>query len=292
MNRNSRDHRAPEGSSCAEHPGRKAHFSCPRCGNAVCLACWQPSFARCQRCLLQHPGEAAPPIPWERPATRWIVRLFATLGTAFQPIATAPAFASDEVRPAARFALFTAVPAAMLGGLMPHTRTLLFEHMQVRLLGAPTGFEIALDVIRAMAVEGALAAVRFGCLFFPFVSLVRAYTAPHRHNAAMRMMLYRAWILPAIVLLYYYGALWSLPPNAAEHLETAPVSFVLCGSITLVLLAVLMMAMSATARIACGLGPWLSMVVVMVPVTLLLFVQELVSAGMVYLLPAMPLIPT
>lgn len=286
MNRNRRDQSAPEGASCAEHPGQPAQFRCVRCGRNVCVMCWQPAFERCQRCLLQSPADAAPPLAWER-AGNPLLRYFATLGSALRPIATAPAFAAGEVRPAALFALLTALPFAMIAGILPHTRKLLFEHLQVKVLESPSPLELALDVLRAMAVEGGLTAIRLACLFLPFVSLVRAYAAPERHAAATRVMLYRAWLVPAISLVYYYGGVWPLPADLVS-LEPAPASFVLCGFAMLLLIVLMMMAMSAAARIACGLGPWLSMLVVMVPVTLLHFVNALVSVAADQLLPPMP----
>lgn len=286
MNRPSRDQRVPEGTSCSEHPAQPAQFHCVRCGNNVCVMCWQPAFGRCQRCLLQSPADAAPPLPWER-SGNLIVRYFATLASALRPIATAPAFASGTVRPAALFALLTALPFALLAGILPHTRTLLFSHFEVKVLESPSSLELTFDVLRAMAVEGGLTALRFSCLFFPFVSLVRAYAAPERHAAATRMMLYRAWLVPAMALVYYYAGVWPLPADLAS-LEPAPASIVMTGFAMLLLVVLLMMAMSAAARIACGLGPWLSMVVVMVPVTLLHFVNALLSAAADLLLPPMP----
>lgn len=288
MNSPSPDLRAPEGSSCAEHPERSAQFRCPRCANTVCIVCWQPSFARCQRCLLQAPAEAAQPIAWEREPSSGFARYFGTLASVVHPITSAPAFASGPVRPAARFALYTALPLAMIAGIMPHTQLLLFESLTVRVLGTPSGFELGVDVLRAMLIETVLSAIRFGCLFFPFVSLVRAYAEPQRHEAAMRMMFYRAWVVPAFMLLYYYGVHWPLPVGPEPPAVLPPLS-VVSGSVTLLLLMLTMMAMSATARVACGLGPLLSMVVVVVPITLLLLVQDLLYIGVVRLTPPPPL---
>jgi hypothetical protein len=48
----------------------------------------------------------------------------------------------------------------------------------------------------------------------------------------------------------------------------------------------LFVAMGSTARLACGLGPWMSMVVVIVPVVLLLVVNPLAEVAIQNLLPA------
>jgi hypothetical protein len=285
-----RDSSAPKGAQCAEHPQRPAHFTCPRCGSYACLTCWHPSIERCQQCIKRDPTEAAPAIPWERADGSRLTRYFATLATALRPIRSAPAFARDDVSAALRFMLLSAVPLALLAGVIPHTRTLMFEEFHVRVLGRPDELAIALDVARAMAVQLALSAVEIGCLTLPFVSLVRAY-APARRHAAVRVMLYRMWLLPAALAVFYL-AIWIMPapPNASP--EQVPLGWViLFGLRTIVVPVLLFVAMGSTARLACGLGPWLSMVVVIVPVVLLLLVNPLVELGMQSVLPAIPTPP-
>jgi hypothetical protein len=282
-----RDLRAPEGAHCAEHPDRQAHFTCARCGSYACITCWHPSIERCQQCLKRDPTEAAPPIPWEQPAAAVPVRFFATLATALRPVRSAPAFAREDVGVALRFALLSALPCALLAGIIPHTRTLLFAgNFQVKVLGHADQGAIALDVARAMGVQLVLSSVELLCLMLPFVSLVRAY-APARSHAAARMMLYRFWLLPGAVLLFYL-AVWGLPPGPPTDAGevTAPPGaqalLLLLGTFVPVLLFV---AMGSTARLACGLGPLLSIVVVIVPVLLLLLVKPLAAVGIESLLP-------
>jgi hypothetical protein len=283
-----RDSSAPKGAHCAEHPQRPAHFTCPRCGSYACLTCWHPSIERCQQCLKRDPTEAAPAIPWERTEGSHLVRYLATLATALRPIRSAPAFARDDLSAALRFMLLSAVPLALLAGVIPHTRTLLFEgQFHVRVLGRPDELGIALDVVRAMAVQLALSAVEIGCLTLPFVSLVRAY-APERRHAALRVMLYRMWLLPA-ALTAFYLAIWIMPaPPGASPEQAPPAGWVIVLGLRTIVPVLLFVAMGSTARLACGLGPWLSMLVVIVPVVLLLLVNPLAELGMQRVLPAMP----
>jgi hypothetical protein len=282
------DHRAPDGAHCAEHPDRAAHFTCPRCGSYACLPCWHPSVSRCQQCLNRDPTEAAPPLPWEREGVSLPVRFFATLATALRPVRSAPAFAHDNVPAALRFLLLSVLPLALLAGVIPHTRTLLFEgDFRVKLVGHPSSVGIALDVARAGLVEVGLTAVQLGCLLLPFLSLVRAYAHPQRKHAALRVLCYRMWLLPA-ALLFFYLAVWALPtPDPALLQQTPPMGWLLVLSVRLLGTVLLILAMSATARLACGLGPWMSMVVVMVPVMLLLLVEPLATLGAERLLPVL-----
>ena len=286
-----RDSRAPEGAHCAEHPERSAHFTCVRCGSYACVHCWHPSVERCQQCLKRDPTEAAPPIPWERRSLSVAARYLGTLATAFRPIRSAPAFAHDDTRAALLFMLLSALPFALLSGVIPHTRTLLFAgDFAIRVLGKPLpgAFEIGIDVVRAMGVQLALTAVDLGCLLLPFVSLVRAY-APARRHAALRVLFYRIWLLPASMLVFYV-AIWALPSPegvAGAPGDPPPASFMLLISLRTLVPVLLFLAMGSTARLACGLGPWMSMVVVIVPVALLLTASPIAAVGLERLLPAM-----
>jgi hypothetical protein len=237
--------------------------------------------------MLEDPAAAAPPIPFERRDLSAARRYFATMATALSPIRSAPAFASNDVRSALRFALLTMLPFALLAGVVPYTRTLQFEHLAVTLIGRPTELEIGLDVVRAMLVEGGLTAVRFGCLFLPYVTLVRAYAPAERRDAAILAMLYRGWLLPA-GRLFFYLALWTLPPADVANMAEPPALWFLVLTVDLVARVLMMMTMGATARLACGLGPLMSFIVVIVPVMLQLLVDPLVSSAVEQMLPAMP----
>ncbi len=288
MSQPPRDSRAPEGAHCAQHPDRAAHFTCPRCGSFACLSCWHPSVERCQQCLTRDPTEAAPPLPWERENAPALLRFVSTLGTALRPVRSAPAFAREELGPALRFMYWSALPLALLAGIIPHTRTLLFEgDFRVRVVGHPDQVAIALDVARAALCELGLTALQLGCLLLPFASLVRAYAPPQRRHAALRVLFYRIWLLPAAMLFYYLAA-WALPAPDPATMQAVPVSWALVVAVRLLASVLLMLAMGATARLACGLGPFMSMLVVMVPVALMMVVAPLATLGVERLLPAEP----
>ena len=62
--------------------------------------------------------------------------------------------------------LLSALPLALLAGVIPHTRTLLFEgSFKVRVIGTPMPgqFDIALDVARAMGLQLAAERGRAAC---------------------------------------------------------------------------------------------------------------------------------
>jgi hypothetical protein len=269
-------HDAPEGSVCAAHADRPAAFTCPRCGKHVCIFCWHQVALRCEVCLQEDPASAAPPVPWESGEGSVVSRYFATLGQAFRPVFTAPGFAQSEVAAARRFFLLTALPMAALAGVIPYTTTLLFGgSLFVKLQGTPTQGDIALDVMRAAVIGLGVFALELGALGVPYTSLVKAY-APARHAAALRVLLYRAWLVP-LSSLFVFAALWVLPiPMPADPKATPPpppAYLPLIGFVQITLDALFLVAMRATARLACGLKPLLSYVVVIVPFVLWVLVQ-------------------
>lgn len=268
----------PEGTRCSEHRERLAHFTCPRCGSHACVFCWHPAIERCQQCVRSNPTEAAPPIAWETREGGVLQRYLRTLLTAFSPVRSAPAFARDDIASARSFLLLSALPFALLAGIIPHTRTLLFEgNFAISVVGKASTEDIVLDVLRAALVQLAICALQLACLLLPFASLIRAYAHPDRHIAALRVLYYRFWLLPFSVLAFYVAG-WALPnANPIEAL----------AQVLLVLFPVLVyIAMGATARLACALGPLMSMVVAMVPVVLLLLVEPLVVMGVERILPS------
>ncbi|MDH5673080.1 MAG: B-box zinc finger protein [Myxococcales bacterium] len=283
------DHRGdempPEGAMCAEHPDDAALFVCERCGSYCCGRCFQPVHNRCSACLLRDPASAAPQVPWESEQGSALGRYFRTLGAAFSPMRTAPAFGRNDSDRARSFLMLSALPLACLAGVIPHTRTLLFSgYFQVSLVGQPSSEQIVLDVLRAMLVQVVLSGSELLILLLPFVSLVRAYAGPERRHAAVRVLFYRLWLLPGTMALSYIGV-WALAAPDPEAPIGAATALILTAR--MVLPVFLVIAMASTARAACGLGRLMSMVVVMVPLTLLLFAQPVVQIGIEQLLPAL-----
>lgn len=274
------DYSAPSGAVCAEHAERPAAFTCPRCGNYACLFCWHALSQRCDACLKRDPAAAAPPIGWEVTHWSFAQRYLSTLGGAFRPVRSAPAFAQPEVRPALRFFLLSALPFAALAGVIPHTKTMMFGgSLSITLQGTPTSAEIALDVVTAMAIQLGLFTIELAALALPYTSLIRAYADEPRRAAAWRVLLYRSWLVPAATLLLYLG-LWMLPVSD-EKTPTPLLPLLL--TVQLVFYALLLVSMRASARLACGIGPMLSFTVTVVPFVIWMFVQLFLSK-----LPAMP----
>jgi hypothetical protein len=268
------DYSAPDGAVCAEHHERPAAFTCPRCGNYACLFCWHPVSHRCDACLKRDPAAAAPPLAWEAEHGSFVHRYFATLGTAFRPVLSAPAFAQQEVRAALGFFALSALPFAALAGIIPHTKTMMFgDAFSITLQGNPTPTEIALDVATASAIQLGLFACDFAALALPYVTLTRAYAAPEKRAAALRVLLYRSWLVPAATLVFFAGV-WMLPGTSAS--TTTPLLPVLLA-VQLLLNALLLVAMRATARLACSIGPMLSFAVTAVPFVIWMFVQLFMS---------------
>jgi hypothetical protein len=254
---------APEGAACATHPDRPAAFTCPRCGNYVCIFCFHPQADRCDACLQRDPAAAAPPIAWETTEGNLLVRAAATLASAFRPVFTAPSFARGELARARGFFLLTALPLAMLAGVIPQTKLLLFgSSFAVNVLKNPTAGALTLDVSFAMLAQLVWFALDFLALALPFTSLLRAYASEERRDAALRVLLYRYWLCPAGLLLFFV-LLWALP--AAPAPDQAPPFATLAYFLRFFFSALLFVAMRATARLAAGVTPLLSYVVVIVP---------------------------
>jgi hypothetical protein len=275
MQQSEPDHSAPEGAVCAEHSERPAAFTCPRCGNYACIFCWHALSHRCDACLKRDPAAAAPPLAWEAPTPSRVKRYVATLGSAFKPVQSAPAFARPDVGPALTFFLVSALPMAALAGVIPYTKTLMFgSSLAITVQGHPSTGEIAADVVRAMLIQLGLFTLEFAALALPFTSLVRAYADQAKRPAAVRALLYRTWLLPAVSLLLF-GGLWVLPGGATPETPT-PWHYVV-GMTQLILYALLVVTMRATARLACGISPLLSFVVTAVPFVVWMFEQWFVQ---------------
>ncbi|MFW5924873.1 MAG: hypothetical protein ACOCV4_01840 [Myxococcota bacterium] len=268
------ERRAPEGAVCYLHPERAALANCPICGRGACLVCWHERFDRCETCLRRDPSAAGPPVPWENPAGGIALRRAVdTLVTAFQPAATAPAFAKHGLAPAVRFALATALPLTLLRGIIPYTHTLLFGDGTVELLGAPTAAAVALDVARAMGLSLLVTLGAWVALSLPYVTLSKAYGGPFGRTATLRVMLYRAWLLPlssqwvAVPGLLLSLAGWGLPAEPSEA------ALLVAGLLDLLPLVLLLFAMRATARFAAGTGVIASFLVTIVPFVLLFLAE-------------------
>jgi hypothetical protein len=228
--------------------------------------------------LKRDPAAAAPPLAWEAPKGNAIGRYFGTLGSAFHPVVSAPAFARTEIAPALRFFLLSALPMALLAGVIPYTKTLMFgSSLALTIQGNPSHNEIAIDVVRAMLIQLGLFTLEFAALALPFTSLVRAYAEEAKRPAALRALLYRAWLLPGGALLYFL-ALWVLPAGPQPDVPSPAVFWVVM--VTTAFNAVLLLSMRATARFACGITPLLSYAVTAIPLIVWIFVKVFVELAL------------
>lgn len=268
------DRSAPEGSFCRAHPETPAIATCPRCGDYACMVCWQPAVDRCDTCLLRDPTEAAPPLPWEQPELNFFQRLFGTLATAWQPVRSAPAFGRDELAPALTFALLTFIPLSLVAGVIPYTKTLLFSApFKITLQGTPLPDQAAIvvDVLRASAIGFAQALAQWLVFTAPYASLVRAYGDPKRRNVPLRAMLYRGFLMPTQQVIFMLLA-WALIHEGSSAPQAA--FLVLLSLLPLILL---LSTMWSAARLGGGLGPMVSFLVVIIPVTLWQYVGPLLA---------------
>lgn len=277
---------APEGATCAEHRDRMALFKCPRCGRHACLSCFHAPVARCVSCMKRDPTEASPPLPFEAGDGTLLGRYFRTYGTAFYPWRSAPAFARPGLKRALLFFAVSSLPMILISGVMPHTRTLWFAAWTIIVQGAPTQDAIAFDVVRAVLVQLGLSTVELLSMLLPFASLVAAY-APERRDAAIRLVLYRFWLSPLAALIGQAAA-WSLPLSvltAVDPTQTLPIPIAVAALAQPALHVFRLLGMIAVSRLACGLSPLMSLVVVGVPFVLQMLVMSLSGVATDRLLP-------
>jgi len=259
---------APDGSTCAEHPERSALVTCPRCGNYACISCWHGSAKRCHACLMRDP---LPPVPWADSDKGFGARLFGTFAQAFSPTASAPTFTRGEWRRGISFAVLTALPIALLSGIIPFTMLLRFgPDGIVAAIGSPTQPDLALDVARATGLGVIFGVIKLAVMTFPFLSLTKAYGSPNEAQPARQVMLYRAWLLllGGRTGLLLGIVIWFLPADPSETFQ------LVAEVISLLPLMALLWSMTSTARMA-GVGPFASMVVVLIPFIVLFLVEPL-----------------
>lgn len=269
----------PDGSVCAEHPDRPALAVCPRCGGYACLGCWHHPIRRCHACLMRDPAAAAPPIPWEDPAPNGVVRFFGTITSALRPTTTAPAFARDDVARARWFWALSFLPLAVLSAIVPSTHTLLFgPSFAVRIVGGADGATIALDVVRAVGIGVLVSLVAVLALALPYVSLTRAYAEKGYEVAPLRVVLYRAFLLPLSQVLLHV-VVWSLPQDPTE------LASLMAAAAQMLPLVLLFWALRATARMASGVGPLASYLAAIVPFVVMVLAQEFLGRALSPLMP-------
>lgn len=265
----------PEDATCREHPDRLALVMCPECKKPACIACWHHPIRRCHTCLMMDPEGAAPPLAWEARDRPVLSRFFATLSAALRPLSSAPSFAREGAVGARSFFLLSFVPLALLSAIVPFTHTLLFgPTFAIQVIGDADGRAIAIDLARALAIGFVSASAQLAALAFPYISLARAYGAGGPKAAPVRVVLYRAFLLPLGDVLFSLF-LWSAPSGGNLAAVEA-----FARIVQVIPLILLFLALRATARMASGTGPMASLVVTVVPFAALVIVQGWLLEGL------------
>lgn len=224
---------------------------------------------------MSDPEGAAPPIAWETRDQPLFTRFFSTFRAALRPLSSAPSFAREAASGARSFFLLSFVPLALLSAIVPFTHTLLFgPTFAIQVIGEADGRAIAIDLARALGIGFVSASTQLAALAFPYISLARAYAAGGPKAAPVRVVLYRAFLLPLGDVLFSLF-LWSAP--AGGNLAAVEAFARIAQVIPLILL---FLALRATARMASGTGPMASLVVTVVPFAALVIVQGWLLEGL------------
>jgi hypothetical protein len=179
------------------------------------------------------------PIAWEDPSRSLPLRFWRTLGSTFLPTETVRAVAEGTPGPALRFGLLSALPWAPLWAIIPFTHTLQFKaRFALEELSKP-GLSTEFDVARAMIVGLVLSLLFFVSWALPYASLLRAFAGGHDPGevtrAAWRNALYRVWIVPLGMTLFWLVT-WAMPPEPPPiAMEVALLFFTMLPRLLIVL---------------------------------------------------------
>lgn len=238
--------------------------------------------------LPQTPTQAPGPIAWEAPEASFLRRLFGTLASSFLPLTTIRSVSLGEIAPALRFTLLCALPWMPLWAIMPFTHTLHFKNsFVVEVIQKPGMLSIRWDVARAMGIGLLLSGVAMLSWALPFASLLRAFGKPPEpgvsaNQAAWRLVLYRAWVVPCGLSLMALFA-WSLPADPDPWL--IEVSLLALHVLPRILV---LMHCFAMARYF-GVEGFSSIIVAMVPLVVEIALGLVVDRGVtLFLLPEIP----
>lgn len=228
---------------------------------------------------MRDPSAAAPPIPWEDPRAGALARFFGTLATALRPTVSAPAFARAEVGPARSFCALSFVPVALISAIVPATHTLLFgPAFAISVVRGADPTAVAIDLARAVGIGALVSLVALIALAVPFVSLTRAYAEKGYHQAPLRAVLYRAYLLP-LSQVFLHLAMWSAPADPGELTQ------IVAATAQMLPLVLLFWSLRATARMASGVGPLASYLTAILPFVVMVLAQEFVGRALAPLLP-------
>lgn len=214
-------------------------------------------------------------VAWEDASRGLASRVLGTLLDVFRPTRAAPALAQGGLRPALSFALLTTLPFIAVFATVEYTHTLsVAPGFVVQVLGHASSALIARDVALACSLGVAIELGELLLLAAPFITLARAYGAPDRWRAGVRLFLYRAWLSPVLAVTALLVSL-----SAPQLAPAAYMAWLLAPRLAL------LFSMRATARVACGTSALASWLVVGVALTVHVFGQRLLLRAVEPLLP-------
>ncbi len=251
---------------------------------------------------LEPTPEESGPVAWDGDGNVF-GRFAATLREAFSPLKKAGSFATDPaLGRAVAFAIVTFVPLAFLQGIVPFTRTLQFGPMFAvgPLEGGPS-ITAELDIAIAGGISLLVMSALLVALLASFESLVGAFgsdvegakASPRR--SALRCVLYRAWLLPVMgqAGLAAEGELWHPGLLVDVLLWGLPESMGSAGAILLFVASVgvtvwFFLSLRHAAKASAGVGALTSIVVTVVPLTLMSVIHSLMLSLLSGWLPTPP----
>ena len=236
--------------------------------------------------LPQTPAQAPGPIAWETPDSSFVRRLVGTLASTFLPLTTIRAVSTGNIAPALRFTMLCTLPWMPLWAIPPFTHSLIFKDSFTVAAIRNAGISVEWDVLRAMGIGVVLSGIGIVSWALPFASLLRAYGKPPEpgvssSQAAWRLVLYRAWVVPCGLSLLAVLA-WSMPVEPNQLL----IEMSLLGLHLLPRMLILIHCF-AMARYF-GVEGFASIVVSVVPLIVEVSVGMVVGHGAEKLLPVLP----
>lgn len=210
-------------------------------------------------------SELASPIAFE--SHTGVRAFFSTLFLAFDAVRNTARFGQGDSARAWKFFVLTFPFWAAIAGIVPFTFLVQFgpeghvEWMNSAHV-APSLFELALDVVRAMGLGVAFSSFHFLLLALPYVQLSRALSDRGHDAAGVRALLYLGWLVPFFQALQHVLVV-SMPREVGE--PSAQVALLsLVGLLFFVPIALFYWNLRLTARVAHGTGPitsWFALIV-------------------------------
>lgn len=277
----------PYGMACEHHDERPAIATCPSCGEHACVECWHQAVDACHYCVVQKPESLILAPAWER-GGNFIFNFGQTIADAFRPSRSALSMHGNRLGPAIFFFLLTALPLALLSGVIPFTHYLQFgRFFSVEVLHSASTSVLQQDVLLAAALGLVLNGLQWIAMMLPFGTIAAAFSVSpeypaisgadlpdERHPNAFRILvraaLYRAWLLPLAGRhgLFFGLLLWATP-------ETMPSSILLVFTmVTVVPLLLWFIHLRASARMTLNAGVLASFLAIVVAFVMSVLVED------------------